>query len=355
MLLLAAALATAVAAAHPFYRGADLSYVNEMEDCGAVYRKGGRPADPFALLAEAGGNLVRVRIWNHATWTRYSNLADVARTIRRAKRARLQVLLDFHYSDDWADGDKQVAPAAWAKLGAAAQARALYRYTRRTLAALDAEGLMPELVQVGNETNPELVGGAKGRPIDWRRNARLLGAGIRAVRDAARAARRPVRVMLHIAQPENVEPWFDAATRAGVTGYDLIGISYYRKWSTRTPAQLGETIRRAHARYKADVVVVETAYPFTLEGEDDSPNLLGADSLLPGYPATPDGQRHYLADLTRLVAASGGSGVVWWEPAWISTRCRTRWGQGSNWENAAWFDLRTHEALPVFEAWREGR
>jgi arabinogalactan endo-1,4-beta-galactosidase len=350
MLLLAAALA----AAHTFYRGADLSYVNEMEDCGGVYRKGGKPADPFALLAEAGGNLVRVRLWNHATWTRYSNLADVGKTIRRAKRAHLRVLLDFHYSDDWADGDKQVAPAAWAKLGTAVQARALYAYTRRTLAALDAQGLMPDLVQVGNETNPELMGGTKGRPIDWRRNALLLNAGIRAVRAAAIAARRPVRVMLHIAQPENVEPWFDAATRAGVRGYDLIGISYYRKWSTRSPAELGETIRRVRARYGADVVVVETAYPFTLEGEDSSPNMLGADSLLPGYPATPDGQRRYLADLTRLVAASGGSGVVWWEPAWISTRCRTRWGPGSNWENAAWFDLRTHEALPVFEALREG-
>src|SRR5437660_1178726 len=127
MLLLAAALA----AAHPFYRGADLSYVNEMEDCGAVYRKGGRQVDPFALLAQAGGNLVRVRIWNHATWTRHSNLADVEKTIRRAKRARMQVLLDFHYSDDWADGDKQKAPAAWAKLGTAGQARALYAYTRR--------------------------------------------------------------------------------------------------------------------------------------------------------------------------------------------------------------------------------
>ena len=351
-LALALAVASAAAGAgpgHPFYLGADLSYVNEMEDCGAVYRKGGKPADPFALLAGAGGDLVRVRIWNHAAWTRYSDLADVEKTFRRAKRQRLKVLLDFHYSDDWADGDKQPAPAAWAKLGTAAQARALYAYTRRTLRSLNAKGLMPDLVQVGNETNPELLGGAKGKPIDWRRNALLLNAGIRAVRDAARASHRPVRIMLHIAQPENVEPWFDAATRAGVRGYDLIGISYYRKWSTRTVADLGETIRRARAKYKADVLVVETAYPFTLEGEDASPNLLGADSLLPGYPATPDGQRRYLVDLSRTVAANGGSGVVYWEPAWVSTRCRTRWGQGSNWENAAWFDLRTHEALPAFD------
>ena len=353
--LCAAATGTASAGAppprpaHGLYLGADLSYVNEMDDCGAVYRKGGKPADPFALMKQAGGNVVRVRIWNDATWTRYSNPADVARTIRRAKAQGLQTLLDFHYSDDWADGDKQRPPAAWARLDTAQQARALYAYTRKVLADLDAQGLMPELVQVGNETNPELMGGRKDRPIDWARNATLLDAGIRAVRDAGKAARIAPRIMLHIAQPENVLPWFDAATKAGVRGYDMIGVSYYRKWSTRTMAQLGETLAEARRRYKVDVLVVETAYPFTTRGADASPNLLGADTLVDGYPATPRGQLAYLTDLTRLVVAHGGVGVVYWEPAWVSTACKTRWGTGSGWENAAWFDLRSHEALPAFE------
>jgi arabinogalactan endo-1,4-beta-galactosidase len=155
--------------------------------------------------------------------------------------------------------------------------------------------------------------------------------------------------MLHIAQPENVEPWFEAATRAGVADYDLIGISYYRKWSTRTIAELGETIARAKARFGKDALVVETAYPFTDAGEDSAPNLLGPDTLIPGYPATPEGQRRYLVDLTQMVVDHGGVGVVYWEPAWISTSCKTRWGTGSNWENAAWFSLRDHEALPAFD------
>lgn len=361
LVLPVAILAAAAASASPtrvaspprpadgLYLGADLSYVNEMDDCGAVYRKVGKRVDPFALMKSAGGNLVRVRIWNNATWTKYSNPADVARTIRRARAQKLQVLLDFHYSDDWADGDKQLVPAAWAKLDAAAQAKALYAYTRKVLADLDAQGLMPELVQVGNETNPELMAGKGGRPIDWKRNALLLDAGIRAVHDAGKAARIEPRIMLHIAQPENVLPWFDAATAAGLRGYDLIGISYYRKWSTRSIAQLGETIVEARRRYKVDVMVVETAYPFSTAGEDASPNLLGADSLIPGYPATPQGQLDYLTDLTQRVVDSGGVGVVYWEPAWVSTSCKTRWGTGSNWENAAWFDLRSHEALPAFD------
>jgi arabinogalactan endo-1,4-beta-galactosidase len=95
-------------------------------------------------------------------------------------------------------------------------------------------------------------------------------------------------------------------------------------------------------------MVVETAYPFTEDNADTSPNLLGEDSLVKSYPATPAGQFHYLEDLTQQVADSGGSGVVYWEPAWVSTKCKTRWGVGSNWENAAWFDLKKHEALPAF-------
>jgi arabinogalactan endo-1,4-beta-galactosidase len=348
---LLAAAATASPAAPPgLYLGADLSYVNEMEDCGAVYRLGGKPIDPFALLKREGGNIVRVRIWVNPTWTRYSTYPDVLKTIRRAHAAGLQVLLDFHYSDDWADGGKQIAPAAWANLSTDEQAQALHDYTLDTLERLDADHAMPEMVQVGNETNPELLGGKiPGPPIDWARNARLLNAGIEAVQEAGRTGSKPPRIMLHIAQPENVLPWFDEATKAGVKGYDLIGISYYKKWSKWDLAQLKATIAEAKRRYGKDVIVVETGYPFTLQGADTANNLLGEDALIPGYPPTPEGQRKYMVDLTQLTIDAGGVGVVYWEPYWVSTKCGTRWGKGSDWENAAWFDYPTHEALPVFE------
>jgi arabinogalactan endo-1,4-beta-galactosidase len=332
------------------YLGADLSFANEMEDCGAIYRQHGKRVDPFTLLKTAGGNIVRVRLWNNPSWTKYSNLADVEKTIRRAKAAGLQVLLDFHYSDDWADGEKQIPPVAWAGLDADHQVKALYDFTYDTLRKLDAKGLMPEMVQVGNETNPELMGGRKGKPIDWKRNAALLNAGVKAVRDAGRQSAIRPRVMLHIAQPENVEPWFDDATVAGVLDYDIIGISYYRKWSSEDLTQLGAAVARIKARYHADVMVVETAYPFTFDSADSSPNLLGDPSvLLPQFSATPIGQRDYMIMLTRVVAGSGGIGVIYWAPDWLSTRCKTRWGTGSNWENAAWFDLYRHEALPVLD------
>src|SRR5262245_4435541 len=104
------------AAKRELYLGADLSYVNEMEDCGGVVREDGKPRDAFQLLREHGGNLVRVRLFNNATWTKYSNLDDVRKTLRRARAAGMRTLLDFHYSDDWADGDKQIIPKAWEEI-----------------------------------------------------------------------------------------------------------------------------------------------------------------------------------------------------------------------------------------------
>lgn len=356
LLALAAGFCPPAAAdeAPPFWFGADLSYVNEMEDCGAVYRENGAAVDPFELFARRGANLVRVRLWNDAEWTSYSDLADVKKTIARARRAGMQVLLDFHYSDEWADGDKQIIPKAWAGIGSTAElARALHDYTLETLLELHGEGLLPELVQVGNETNPELMRGADDgkHPIDWERNAALFNAGIEAVREAAARSGQPIRVMLHIAQPENVLPWFEAAWAAGVRDFDQVGISYYRRWSSEDFGGLSRTIRGVRERYpQAEVLLVETAYPWTLEGADEAANLLSDNTLIDGYPATVAGQSAYLEDLVRLVVDAGGRGLVYWEPAWVSTRCSTRWGRGSHWENATFFDFHNgNEVLPSID------
>ncbi|KAG6383675.1 hypothetical protein SASPL_156560 [Salvia splendens] len=313
----------------PLYLGADLSFANEMEDCGAVYRQGGKPVDPFMLMRTCRRQSgARAAVERRSAGRRYSNLADVEKTIRRAHQAGLQVLLDFHYADDWADGDKQPVPAAWAAMDTPAQVRAVHDFTRATLDTLAAKGLTPELVQVGNETNGELMAGPT-KAIDWTRNAALLGAGLRAVREAAAAHGKtdPHHAPYRPAGPcRALEP---------MTG-------------------LASTIERLRATHGKEVVVVETAYPYTLDNADASGNLLGADSLVTGYPATPAGQRAYMIDLTRTVVRAGGSGVVYWAPDWISTRCSTRWGQGSGWENAAWFDLhRRWEALPVLDFLRQ--
>jgi arabinogalactan endo-1,4-beta-galactosidase len=355
--LLLVGLAAGPAPAADFWFGADLSYVNEMEDCGAVYREHGQAVDPFELFARRGANLVRVRLWNDAEWTAYSDLPDVKKTIRRAREAGMRVLLDYHYSDEWADGDKQIVPKAWADIESTADlAVALHDFTLDTLLELHAAGLLPEMVQVGNETNPEILRGPEDgkEPIDWARNATLFNAGIRAVRTAAAQTGQDIRVMLHIAQPENVMPWFEAAWAAGVRDFDQVGVSYYRRWSSEDFGGLAKTLGAVKARWpEREVILVETAYPWTLEYADEAPNLLTENTLIEGYPATVEGQTRYLVDLTQLVVDAGGSGIVYWEPAWVSTACSTRWGQGSHWENATFFDFRNgNEVLPSIDFMR---
>ncbi|HEY6125161.1 MAG TPA: glycosyl hydrolase 53 family protein [Steroidobacteraceae bacterium] len=128
-----------------------------------------------------------------------------------------------------------------------------------------------------------------------------------------------------------VETWFAAATAAGVRDFDYIGVSYYPKWSTFTMKQAGSALATIKKRFKADIIVVEVSYPWTLrDAGDKASNLLGEDSLLRGYPATPTGQQRFMNDVVKMTREAGGVGVVYWEPAWVSTSCATRWGTGSH-------------------------
>ncbi len=327
------------------YLGGDLSYVNEVEDKGGSFFDKGQPKDVFAILKAHGATIARVRLWHTPLWTTYSNFADVQKTIRRAKTAGMAVLLDFHYSDTWADPAKQIIPKAWAEIDdLPSLGQALYDYTFNTLVELDQQHLMPDFVQVGNEINTELIMPEPyaGGEIHWERNAVLLQAGIKAVREAGVKANIQPQVMLHIAQPENIIPWFDDALAAGISDFDVIGMSYYPKWSVYSLQQAGELIGKARERFKKDLMVVETAYPWTNEPGTADSHLLAEDALLPDYPATPQGQRQFLIDLTRTTHDNGGNGVIYWEPAWISTP-----QSPSIWENAALFDYQhnVHEGI----------
>lgn len=332
------------AATSDFYLGVDLSYVNEMEDCGAVYRVDGKARDPYEIFADYGANLIRIRLWHNPTWTNYSTFDDVVRSLQRAEALGMDVLLDFHYSDTWADPSKQIIPAAWATIDDLGElGQSLYQYTYDVLSKLDSLELMPEMVQVGNEINTEILRpeNESGYPINWERNAFLLNKAIQAVRDSVSQEGKSPRVMLHVAKPEAVEGWLSAAADAGVTDYDIIGISYYPGWSSHSVKTVGNVINRLRHQFDKDVMIVETAYPWTLDATPESAgNIMGQDFLVEGYPGTPAGQRQFLIDLAQSVLSNGGLGVVYWEPAWVSTSCRTIWGQGSHWENATFFDFK---------------
>jgi arabinogalactan endo-1,4-beta-galactosidase len=320
----------------PFYFGVDLSYVNEMDDCGAVYLENGERQEPFQLFKNHGANLVRARLWHNPDWTEYSTLEDVERTFTRAQEAGMATLLDFHYSDNWADPGKQAIPVAWEDLVDDELPQAVYQYTYDVLTELHEKDLLPDFVQVGNETNSGML--KRRMELDWPRDAQLFNAGIRAVRDVAAETKTTPQIILHVAQPENAGWWFRGARENGITDFDIIGLSYYIQWSSFLVSDVGSHVAYLRQEFDKDVMVVETAYPWTLDAVDET-----ADNILyqgvRGYPISIEGQRQFMLDLTQSLISNGGLGVVYWEPAWVSTECSTRWGQGSHWENATFFDF----------------
>jgi arabinogalactan endo-1,4-beta-galactosidase len=214
-----------------------------------------------------------------------------------------------------------------------------YNYTYEILNKLAIANLLPEIVQIGNEINPMILqGDALKWPIDWNRNAYLLNKGIKAVRDISKDQNKKVEIMLHIAQPENGLWWFEQATKNGVTDYDWIGLSYYPMWSKYTLDDISIPFQTLINTYNKKLMVVETAYPFTLDNNDSANNILNENALIKGYPATQQGQLNYLNKLYNVIKESGGEGLVYWEPAWVSTNCTTLWGKGSHWDNATLFD-----------------
>ena len=338
-----------------FYVGADLSYVNEMEDCGAVYKNfNGEDSDVYDIFEHAGANLVRVRLWHNPTWTSYSDLDDVKKTIQRIKSHNMTVLLDFHYSDEWADPSKQEIPSAWESElhNTDALSQLLYDYTYDVLNELNNEGLLPNIVQIGNEINGNIPTQGDPFPIDWTRNATLLNNGIQAVRDLSVSIDDDIEVLLHIAQPEHALWWFDEATQNGVVDFDWIGLSYYSAWSEYDLSNLEPVLTDLRTAYNKKLMIVETAYPFTLEDVDSASNILGDQAIVPNHPPTQQGQLDYLISLKNIVSSSGGKGLVYWEPAWVSTDCDTQWGVGSHWDNATLFDHQ-HQATKGLEFYRD--
>lgn len=344
------------AQAQSFFFGADNSYVNQMEDCGVVYKEQGQIKDVYQIFADHNCNLVRLRLWHTPAWCdtlnagkRYSDYQDVRKSILRAKAAGMHVLLDFHLSDTWADPGRQLVPSAW--LGVVNNLPllkdSLYNYVSKTLLDLNSEGLMPEMVQIGNETNRGILLSpavdAAGWSLDWNRNSQLFKRAIQAVRDVETTTGKSIQVALHIAGPTNAGWLMDGFWNNGVTDFDIIGLSYYWAWHKPTDIDdTGNIIAALRQEYPGkEVMILETGYLWTNQWNDNANNIITA--IHPNYaPASPANQRKWLVDLTQEVINRGGTGVVYWEPAWQSSSCWTPWGQGSHQEHATFFDFQNN-------------
>lgn len=334
--------------------GADISSLKKSEDRGGIYAdEAGRTNDALAILYGHGMNYARFRVWLNSP-DGYHGKSQLLEMAKRVKLQGMNLLVDFHYSDGWADPGQQNKPAAWANLDFEGLKRAVYDHTREVCVALAEQGTPADMVQVGNEINNGMLWPDGKNDKGFDNLAALLKEGIRAVRESLPQA----KVMLHLAEGGNNPQfhwWLDAVNTLGVQ-FDVLGVSYYPRWHGSL-ADLQANLHDIAARYARDIVLVETSYPFTVENNDDTENILTTQDLA-GYPTTPAGQADFLADvmtIVRSIPGGRGLGVFWWDATWTAVK-GNGWDArdetiGNNYENQALFDYQ-NRVLPALNQYK---
>lgn len=359
-----------------FIKGMDISTLLEVEKLGGKFYDNGEEKDLLSILKSRGVNAVRLRLWNDPyseegkPYGAGNNDITVTKELaRRASAVGMGFLLDFHYSDFWADPGKQIIPKAWRGLDEAQLEQAVYTYTKSTLEELKRENLFPTMIQVGNELSNGLLW-PFGKVPNYEAIARFVNAGIRGVR----AVDKDVPIMLHLDNGGNNRlycEWFDAFLKYG-DEFQIIGLSYYPFWHG-TMEDLKRNMDDIAVRYHKDLIIAEVSMGFTMKdyfeyeglksherkGMATKPEL--AEKVK--YPMTKDGQAVFMKDLLRLleeVPEDRGCGFFYWEPAWIPVK-GSGWatsealeytkeeGPGGNeWANQALFDY-DGNALPALD------
>lgn len=337
-----------------FKKGMDISFLPELEDKGMKIRDfDGNEIDGFELVKKYGVNAIRLRLWNHPENVEeskgYCNLADTIAMAKRIKAHQMSFMLNFHYSDFWADPGKQRKPKAWENLDFSELKEAVFTYTRDTLLTLKEEGVLPEIVQIGNEIRSGLLF-PEGELPDYKGMVELVNAGIQGARAVADSD--TMKIMIHLDQGGRyfyIKEWFDKAFEAGLEDFDLIGLSYYPFWHG-TFMDLKETLNKLVFDYQKPIMIVETAHAWrkSTNGFIDE-----SQEKIAGVLATPEGQKKVL-DLVMNITASlpdqMGCGVYYWEPL-----CIPQSGEGGWSENMGLLDENGQvlEGIHAFEFSRE--
>jgi arabinogalactan endo-1,4-beta-galactosidase len=329
--------------------GADISSLKKSENMGGIYAyEDGTQADALKILSDHGMNYARIRVWVNSP-DGYHGKAQLLEMAKRLKEYGIKLLVDFHYSDSWADPGKQPKPKAWENLDFEGLKKALYDYTFDVCNSLKVQDTPPDMVQIGNEITNGMLWPDGKNDKSFDNLAALLKEGVRAVKDCSPST----LIMLHVDNGGNNEMyrwWFDNIIGKGVP-FDLIGASYYPYWHG-TLADLLNNLNDIATRYGKDIILVETAYAFTADDNDDYENIIRTEEQ-PGYPFTPEGQAKMLADIMNVIRAipnGRGLGVFWWDATWTAVP-GNGWdpahpAYGNNWENQALFDF-ANRSLPA--------
>lgn len=313
--VLALCYCASLAHAADYAIGADLSFLKQAEDQGKVFRDNNQPLPGLEIFRNHGYNWIRLRLF-HTPTQLPNNLPYTIAVAQDAKKLGFKFLLDLHYSDTWADPGKQGIPKAWQGMSHAQLVEAVRNYTRDTIAAFREAGVLPDMVQIGNEiTNGMLWPDGRlnfpdrSQPPNWDNFAELVKAGIAGV-DAGRGDQPKPRIMIHIdkgGDKKATQAFFDKLNTYHVD-FDVIGQSYYPWWHGSLNDLRENLIFMAHA-YKQEIIVVEAAYNWRPAEYRKRPSP---------FPETPEGQKDFWDELNREVQAAPdgrGIGVFRWEPA----------------------------------------
>ncbi|MBQ2062112.1 MAG: glycosyl hydrolase 53 family protein [Oscillospiraceae bacterium] len=301
-----------------FILGMDVSSVVAQERSGVKYYDfAGQEQDLLKILADSGITHIRVRVWNHPYDAQGRGFGggncDIGTAEEIGKRATqygMKLIVDFHYSDFWADPGKQMVPLEWKDLDINAKSRALYEYTRDCLRQLKDANVDVGMVQVGNETNGALCG-----ETSWDNILRLMQSGSKAIREVYPEA----LVAVHFANPERAGAYMDYAKRLKELDYDVFASSYYPFWHG-TLSNLARVLSDVGRVYEKKTMVMETSYAYTAADSDFNGNTISdGGGITKNYPFTVQGQANSVRDVIDTVAQlDSGIGVVYWEGAWIT-------------------------------------
>lgn len=306
-----------------FIMGADVSSVISLEQSGVkFYDWEGNEQDMFTTMAGAGVNYIRVRVWNDpydANGNGYGGgTNDLEKALQIGKRTTangMKLLVDFHYSDFWADPGKQMTPKAWEGYTLEQKEAAVYAYTKDSIEKLLDQGVNVGMIQVGNETNGSICGVTGNANM-----CKIFDAGIRAIREINAERGTDILAALHFTNPEKGTATSWAKTLAdNNVDYDVLATSYYPYWHG-TLGNLTSELKKVADTYGKKVMVAETSYAYTMDEGDGHENTIPAKgNLVDGYPASVQGQADSVRDVIDAVAKVGpnGIGVFYWEAAWL--------------------------------------
>lgn len=320
-------------------KSVDASYIPEIRTYGiATKNRSGVVEGMLNTLKSEGINTIRIRLWKDPS-NGHSGFSGVKAFAQEIKSLGMKVWLTVHYSDTWADPGAQTKPAAWATASYMQLKDSVYNYTKKIMQEIN-----PDYIQIGNEINGGLLW-PDGKYSNTTQMIELLKQGIKAVRDQSPTA----KIMIHYAGFEFASSFYSNFT---TLDYDIIALSYYPMWHGKSLDQLQSTLISLGSQFNKDIVIAETAYPFTLGWNDYTNNVIGLSSqILSEYPATEQGQKDFFIRMKNIVVNTPrGIGLSYWGAEFIafkgnvSTNC-------SSWENQALWDF-NNTALPAISAYK---